>query len=109
MVGKVFTVPQLTEEMGYDAVFIGTGAGSPKFMNIPGESNNGVFSANEFLTRVNLMRGNERPLYDTPVGMGRRAADGIVKHLGLDEPAETDDDLMVGREEAHAVNLPEMS
>src|SRR5262245_53372667 len=60
--------------MGYDAVFVGTGAGSPKFMNIPGESLNGVFSANEFLTRGNLMRGNERPLYDTPVGMGRRVA-----------------------------------
>ncbi len=74
VVGKLFTIPQLMGEMGYDAVFIATGAGSPKFMNIPGESLNGVFSANEFLTRVNLMRGNERPLYDTPVGMGRRVA-----------------------------------
>lgn len=74
VVGKLFTVRQLLDEMGYHAVFIGTGAGSPKFMNIPGESLNGVFSANEFLTRVNLMHGNEKPLYDTPVGMGRRVA-----------------------------------
>jgi len=74
VIGKLFTIPQLMNGMGYGAVFIGTGAGSPKFMNLPGESLNGVFSANEFLTRVNLMRGNEKPLYDTPVGMGRRVA-----------------------------------
>jgi homotetrameric NADPH-dependent glutamate synthase len=74
VIGRLFTIPQMLDEMGYNAVFIGTGAGSPKFMNIPGESYNGVFSANEFLTRVNLMRGNERPLYDTPVGMGRKVA-----------------------------------
>jgi glutamate synthase (NADPH/NADH) small chain len=74
VIGKVYTIPQMMGEMGYDAVFVGTGAGSPKFMNIPGEAFNGVFSANEFLTRVNLMRGRDRPLYDTPVGMGRRVA-----------------------------------
>lgn len=74
VIGKLFTIPQLMGEMGYNAVFVATGAGSPKFMNIPGESLNGVFSANEFLTRVNLMRGDKRPLYDTPVGMGRRVA-----------------------------------
>jgi glutamate synthase (NADPH/NADH) small chain len=60
--------------MGYDVVFVGTGAGSPKFMGIPGEAFNGVFSANEFLTRVNLMRGYQQPIYDTPVGLGRRVA-----------------------------------
>ena len=74
IIGKLFTIPQLMTEMGYDAVFIGTGAGSPKFAGIPGEAYNGVFSANEFLTRVNLMRGHRQPLYDTPVGMGRRVA-----------------------------------
>ena len=74
IIGKLFTIPQLLGEMGYHAAFIGTGAGSPKFMNIPGESYNGVFSANEFLTRVNLMHGNENPLYDTPVGMGRKVS-----------------------------------
>jgi homotetrameric NADPH-dependent glutamate synthase len=74
VIGKVFTISQLLDGMGYDAVFIGTGAGSPKFMGIPGEAYNGVFSANEFLTRVNLMQGYRQPLYDTPVGMGKRIA-----------------------------------
>jgi glutamate synthase (NADPH/NADH) small chain len=74
VIGKLFTIPQLIGEMGYDSVFIATGAGSPKFMGIPGEAFNGVFSANEFLTRVNLMRGYQRPIYDTPVGMGKRVA-----------------------------------
>ena len=74
VIGKLFTIPQLIGEMGYDTVFVATGAGSPKFMGIPGEAFNGVFSANEFLTRVNLMRGYRRPIYDTPVGMGRRVA-----------------------------------
>ncbi len=74
IIGKLFTIPQLLARMGYDAAFVGTGAGSPKFMGIPGEAFNGVFSANEFLTRVNLMRGYRQPLYDTPVGMGKRVA-----------------------------------
>jgi len=74
IIGRLYTIPQLMEREGYHAVFIGTGAGAPKFMEIPGESLNGVFSANEFLTRVNLMHGNERPVYETPVGMGRRVA-----------------------------------
>ncbi len=74
VIGKLFTIPQLMSGMGYQAAFVGTGAGSPKFAEIPGEAYNGVFSANEFLTRVNLMRGYRQPLYDTPVGMGRRVA-----------------------------------
>jgi homotetrameric NADPH-dependent glutamate synthase len=74
IIGKLFTIPQLITEMGYNTVFIGTGAGSPKFAGIPGEAFNGVFSANEFLTRVNLMRGHRQPIYDTPVGMGNRVA-----------------------------------
>jgi len=74
IIGKVFTIPQLLGEKGFDTVFVGTGAGSPKFMGIDGESLNGVFSANEFLTRVNLMQGFRQPLYDTPVGMGKRVA-----------------------------------
>jgi homotetrameric NADPH-dependent glutamate synthase len=74
IIGKLFTIPQLLGEMGYSAAFVGTGAGSPKFAGIPGEAFNGVFSANEFLTRVNLMRGYRQPLYDTPVGMGKRVA-----------------------------------
>jgi len=74
IIGKLFTIPQLLTDLGYDSAFVGTGAGSPKFAEIPGEAFNGVFSANEFLTRVNLMRGYRQPLYDTPVGMGKRVA-----------------------------------
>jgi glutamate synthase (NADPH/NADH) small chain len=74
IIGKLFTIPQLLGEMGYNTAFIATGAGSPKFAGIPGEALNGVFSANEFLTRVNLMRGHRQPIYDTPVGMGKRVA-----------------------------------
>ncbi|MFI5342519.1 MAG: FAD-dependent oxidoreductase, partial [Candidatus Methylomirabilales bacterium] len=62
IIGKLFTIPQLMQERNFDAVFIGTGAGFPKFQGIPGENLNGVFSANEFLTRVNLMRGHKQPL-----------------------------------------------
>jgi glutamate synthase (NADPH) small chain len=74
IIGKLFTIPQLMNEMGYDSVFIATGAGSPKFMGIPGEAYNGVVSANELLTRINLMQGFRQPLYDTPVGMGKKVA-----------------------------------
>jgi glutamate synthase (NADPH) small chain len=74
IIGKLFTIPQLMNGMGYDSVFIATGAGSPKFMGIPGEAYNGVVSANELLTRINLMQGFRQPLYDTPVGMGKRVA-----------------------------------
>jgi glutamate synthase (NADPH/NADH) small chain len=74
IIGKLFTIPQLLSEKGFTTAFVGTGAGSPKFAEIPGEAFNGVFSANEFLTRVNLMRGYRQPIYDTPVGMGKHVA-----------------------------------
>ena len=60
--------------MGFNAVFIGSGAGLPSFMNIEGENLNGVYSANEFLTRINLMKGYKFPEYDTPVYIGKNAA-----------------------------------
>lgn len=72
IVGRTSTVDQLMDVEGYDAVFIGTGAGLPRFMNIEGENLNGVFSANEFLTRTNLMHAYD-PAYDTPVFAGKRA------------------------------------
>jgi glutamate synthase (NADPH/NADH) small chain len=74
LVGRLFTIEQMIEEMGFDAVFIGTGAGSPRFMDIPGENLNGVLSANELLTRCNLMKAGRFPDYDTPMEMGRRVA-----------------------------------
>ncbi len=88
VVGKSVTVDELMNEEGYDAVFIATGAGLPKFLGVPGEHFNGVYSANEFLTRVNLMRAYRFPEYDEPifdckgkdvivVGGGNTALDGI--------------------------------
>ena len=66
VMGRVLTIDDL-KEMGYETIFIGTGAGLPRFMNIPGENLNGVYSANEFLTRINLMKGYKFPEHDTPV------------------------------------------
>jgi len=74
LVGRLFTVEQLVTEMGYHAVFVGTGAGYPTFMGIPGESLAGVLSANELLTRCNLMHARDFPAYDTPLQPGRRVA-----------------------------------
>ncbi len=73
VVGKLVTIDELLNN-GYDAVFLGTGAGLPMFMNIPGENLNGIYSANEFLTRVNLMKAYRFPEYDTPVKVGRKVA-----------------------------------
>ena len=74
IIGKTLTVDELLNDMGYDAVYIGSGAGLPRFMGIDGESLNGVYSANEFLTRINLMKGYKFPEYDTPVYVGKSVA-----------------------------------
>jgi len=71
VIGKTFSLPQLMEQMGYDAVFIGAGAGAPSFLGIPGEFAGQVYSANEFLTRVNLMGGDRFPYLDTPIALGK--------------------------------------
>lgn len=73
VIGKVLTIDELMDEMGYEAVFIGSGAGLPRFMGIPGEELNGVYSANEFLTRVNLMKAY-REGADTPIKKNQRVA-----------------------------------
>jgi len=94
VVGRTVTIDELLEEEGYDAVFIGTGAGLPQFMGIPGEHLNGVYSANEFLTRINLMHAYEFPRYDEPmvdfrgknvavIGGGNTALDAIRSALRL--------------------------
>ncbi len=73
VVGKLTTIDEVLGN-GYHAVFLGTGAGLPMFLNIPGENLNGIYSANEFLTRVNLMKAYQFPEYDTPVKVGKRVA-----------------------------------
>ena len=94
VIGKTITVDELLNEMGYDAVFVATGAGLPKFMNIPGEHLGGVYSANEFLTRVNLMKAYDTQHYDSPVyncadrnvaviGGGNTAMDAVRSALRL--------------------------
>jgi glutamate synthase (NADPH/NADH) small chain len=94
VVGRTVTIDELMHEEGYDAVFIGTGAGLPQFMGIPGEHLNGVYSANEFLTRINLMHAYEFPRYDEPmvdlagknvavIGGGNTALDSIRSALRL--------------------------
>ncbi len=71
VVGKTFSIPELLNERGFDAVFVGAGAGAPSFLGIPGEFAGQVYSANEFLTRVNLMGGDKFPYLDTPIAMGK--------------------------------------
>ncbi len=73
VIGKIYTVDELLAD-GYNAVFLGTGAGLPTFMNIPGENFNGVYSANEYLTRSNLMKAYLFPNYDTPIARGKKVA-----------------------------------
>jgi glutamate synthase (NADPH) small chain len=72
VIGKTITVDELLDAEGYDAVFIGVGAGLPYVMGVPGENLGGVYLANEYLTRVNLMRAYAFPRYDTPVVRGRQ-------------------------------------
>jgi glutamate synthase (NADPH/NADH) small chain len=74
VVGKLVTIDELLGERGFDAVFLGTGAGLPIFLNVSGANLIGVYSANEFLTRVNLMKGYLFPQYDTPVSVGKKVA-----------------------------------
>ncbi len=74
LVGRLFTIEQLIDEMGYHAIFVGAGAGYPTLPGIPGDSLNGVLSANELLTRCNLMHAREFPAYDTPPPHGKRVA-----------------------------------
>lgn len=74
VIGKLFTVDELLDEKGFDAVFVGVGAGLPVFMKLEGENLGNIYSANEYLTRINLMRAYKFPEYDTPAPMGKRAA-----------------------------------
>jgi glutamate synthase (NADPH/NADH) small chain len=114
VVGKLITVDEILDQ--YDACFIGTGAGTPKFMAIPGEDLNGVYSANEFLTRINFMRSHSFPEYDTPIRKGQRIAvvgggnvamDAVrtALRLGADEAIivyrRAEEDMPARREEVH--------
>jgi glutamate synthase (NADPH/NADH) small chain len=97
IIGRTLTLDQLFDKHGYAAVFIGTGAGLPQFLGIPGENLNGVMSANEFLTRINLMRAYEFPEADTPVRVGQRVAVIGAGNTAMDAVRTS---LRMGAEEA---------
>jgi glutamate synthase (NADPH) small chain len=97
--GRAVTIDELFEE-GYEAVFVGSGAGAPIFMNIPGENLKGVYSANEFLTRVNLMKSYRFPEYDTPINVGRKVAVVGGGNVAMDAARSA---LRLGAEEVHIV------
>jgi glutamate synthase (NADPH/NADH) small chain len=100
VIGKVYTLDELLQEQGYDAIFLGTGAGLPMFMHIPGENYNGVYSANEFLTRVNLMKAYLFPDWDTPVKVGQKVAVIGAGNVAMDSARSA---LRLGAEEVHIV------
>ena len=100
VVGKTVTVDELLGELGFSAVFVATGAGSPKFMGIPGENLMGVYSANEYLTRVNLMHAYSFPEYDTPVKRPTRAAVIGAGDTAMDAARVS---IRLGAEETHIV------
>ena len=99
VVGAVNTIDELLAS-GFDAVFIGTGAGLPYFMEIPGENLNGVYSANEFLTRTNLMKGYLFPEYLTPIRIGKRVAVIGAGNVAMDSARTA---LRLGAEESYIV------
>ncbi len=100
VVGKIHTLDELLNDHSYDAVFLGTGAGLPMFMRIPGENYNGVYSANEFLTRVNLMKAYLFPDWDTPVKVGKRVAVVGAGNVAMDSARCA---LRLGADEVHIV------
>jgi glutamate synthase (NADPH/NADH) small chain len=100
LVGRLFTIEQMITEMGFHAVFVGTGAGYPSFMGIPGESLNGVLSANELLTRCNLMRARDFPKYDTPLQPGKRVAVIGAGNTAMDALRVS---LRLGADDVHCV------
>ena len=99
IIGKIKTIDKLKEE-GYKAFFIASGAGLPYFMGIPGENLNGVYSANEFLTRVNLMKAYKFPEYDTPVNVGKKVAVIGAGNVAMDSARSA---LRLGAEKVYIV------
>ncbi len=100
LIGKSYTVKDIFE-MGYKALFIGVGAGTPSFVNIPGENLKGVYSANEFLTRMNLLKAYLFPEYDTPVKIGKKVAVIGAGNVAMD--AARISKRLKGVEEVHII------
>ena len=100
LIGRIHTIPELLKKEGFDAVFIGTGAGLPRFMRIPGENLGGIYSANEFLIRVNLMKSYAFPEYDTPIRIGKHVAVIGGGNVAMDSARSA---LRLGAEEVYIV------
>ncbi|HWQ07966.1 MAG TPA: FAD-dependent oxidoreductase, partial [Holophaga sp.] len=99
VVGRQVGVKELLES-GYDAVFLGIGAGAPRFLNVPGENLGGIYSANEYLTRVNLMKAYRFPEYDTPIRRGKKVAVVGGGNVAMDAARCA---LRLGADEVHVV------
>ena len=99
VVGKLYDIEELFE-LGFQSIFIGTGAGLPYFMNIPGENLNGVYSANEFLTRTNLMSAYDFPNSSTPIKVGKKVAIVGAGNVAIDAARTA---LRLGAEESYIV------
>jgi glutamate synthase (NADPH/NADH) small chain len=99
LIGRIHTIPELLKS-GFDAVFIGTGAGLPQFLRIPGENLGGIYSANEFLIRVNLMKSYAFPEYDTPIRVGKRVAVVGAGNVAMDSARSA---LRLGADEVYIV------
>jgi glutamate synthase (NADPH/NADH) small chain len=99
IVGRTITIEQLFEE-GYQAIFLGLGAGLPRFMGIEGENLLGIYSANEFLTRINLMKAYKFPEYDTPISIGKKVAVIGGGNVAMDSARSA---IRLGAEEVHII------
>jgi len=99
LVGRLHTIEEL-QNQGFDAIFIGTGAGLPRFMGLPGENLSGIYSANEFLIRVNLMKAYRFPEYDTPIKIGKRVAVIGAGNVAMDSARSA---LRLGAEEVYII------
>lgn len=99
MVGKLYTVQELFDQ-GFEAVFIGSGAGLPNFLNLPGENLSGIYSANEFLIRTNLMKAYRFPEYDTPINIGKKVAVIGGGNVAMDAARCS---LRLGADEVHII------
>lgn len=99
LIGRLFTIPELLEKW-FDAVFIGTGAGLPRFLRVPGENLGGIYSANEFLIRVNLMKSYAFPKYDTPIRIGKKVVVIGAGNVAMDSARSA---LRLGADEVYIV------
>jgi glutamate synthase (NADPH/NADH) small chain len=99
IIGKTITIKQLFEE-GYEAIFLGLGAGLPRFLGVEGENLLGIYSANEFLTRINLMKAYEFPKYDTPISIGKKVAVVGGGNVAMDSARSG---VRLGAEEVHII------